>query len=142
MSTTTPLTISQLQARCADLANSKGFHGKRRVAEDADLMVHYRMARVGALILTELGELVEEIRGGHPMTANYYPAMGSPDATYSEPRPGMDWGKPEGVPAEAADVLIRLLDWCGEEGIDLEAAVIEKMAYNETRAAMHGGKKA
>jgi NTP pyrophosphatase (non-canonical NTP hydrolase) len=34
---------------------------------------------------------------------------------------------------EAADILIRLLDYCGYRQLDLGGAVIEKLAYNKTR---------
>lgn len=40
-----------------------------------------------------------------------------------------------------ADVVIRLLDICGYLNIDLEAAIIEKMRFNESRPYRHGGKK-
>jgi NTP pyrophosphatase (non-canonical NTP hydrolase) len=49
--------------------------------------------------------------------------------------------KPEGVGSEFADVLIRLLDDCYLFGIDLEAEVRRKIAYNKTRAFRHGGKR-
>lgn len=49
--------------------------------------------------------------------------------------------KPLGVPSEAADVLIRLLDTCGRHGIDLEAEFHAKLAYNRTRGHRHGGKR-
>lgn len=49
---------------------------------------------------------------------------------------------------EAADVFIRLADYCGRRGLDLGGAVIEKLAYNKKRAdhkpearAGAGGKK-
>lgn len=29
-------------------------------------------------------------------------------------------GKPEGIPIELADVIIRILDYCGYAGIDIE----------------------
>lgn len=48
--------------------------------------------------------------------------------------------KPEGVPSELADVIIRVLDICAAYGIDIEYAVEQKMAYNETRPHKHGGK--
>lgn len=38
----------------------------------------------------------------------------------------------EGIPAELADVVIRLMDMCDHYGIDLAAAVVENM--NLTRA--------
>lgn len=49
-------------------------------------------------------------------------------------------GKPEGVASEAADVLVRLLDTCKRYNIDLWAAWREKVDFNRTRPARHGGK--
>jgi len=51
-------------------------------------------------------------------------------------------GKPQGIVSELADVLIRIADICGRNGWDLEKAVREKMAYNDTRSYRHGGKRA
>lgn len=49
---------------------------------------------------------------------------------------------------EAADIFIRLLDYCGARGFDVGAAVAEKRAYNARRAdhkaaarGASGGKK-
>lgn len=53
-----------------------------------------------------------------------------------------DDGKPEGLPVELADTVIRLLDLCGALGIDLEAALLAKHSYNLTRPRRHGGKAA
>lgn len=50
-------------------------------------------------------------------------------------------GKPEGVAAEFADVLLRIGDMCRHYEIDLVAAVKRKMAYNKTRPHRHGGKR-
>lgn len=49
--------------------------------------------------------------------------------------------KPCGIPSELADAVIRILDLCENEGINLERAIEEKMAYNDTRSHRHGGKK-
>lgn len=49
-------------------------------------------------------------------------------------------GGPEGVGAEYADILIRVGHYCELLGIDLDAEVTRKMAYNESRPYRHGGK--
>jgi len=49
--------------------------------------------------------------------------------------------KPEGIPSELADIIIRVLDICGFHGIDIAHALADKMAYNETRQYRHGGKR-
>ncbi|MFB9283142.1 hypothetical protein [Pseudoclavibacter helvolus] len=77
-----------------------------------------------ALVVTEVSEAIEEVRSGHQM-----------DETYSlREKPD----KPEGVPSELADVLIRVLDFAGYYGIDIGAAVDRKLAYNATRGHKHG----
>lgn len=48
--------------------------------------------------------------------------------------------KPEGIAVELADCIIRILDWAGKEGMDMESIINEKMAYNRTRPYRHGGK--
>lgn len=49
-------------------------------------------------------------------------------------------GKPQGVASELADVIIRVLDWADEHNLPLIEAVLQKHAYNQTRAYRHGGK--
>jgi NTP pyrophosphatase (non-canonical NTP hydrolase) len=48
--------------------------------------------------------------------------------------------KPEGVAAELADCIIRILDFADLHGIDMQATIAEKMRYNWTRSYRHGGK--
>jgi NTP pyrophosphatase (non-canonical NTP hydrolase) len=48
--------------------------------------------------------------------------------------------KPEGVGSELADTVIRLLDMADVFGIDLEAEIVRKIAYNATRPYQHGGR--
>lgn len=50
-------------------------------------------------------------------------------------KPGSD-----SIPEELADIVIRVLDICGSYGIDIEAAIMAKYAYNLTRPYKHGGK--
>jgi len=74
------------------------------------------------LVVTEIAEAMEAYR------------IGDPD---SEKIPGHSK-----LAEELADAVIRILDYAGGAGIDLEAALRAKMAYNETRPYRHGGKLA
>ena len=89
-----------------------------------------------ALCHSELSEALEEDRAGRPMI---YGCCGhcvyddSCDKTAAE-----HTCKPEGIAVEMIDCIIRILDWCGKEGVDVEAVLAEKHAYNKTRPDKHG----
>lgn len=78
-----------------------------------------------ALVHTELSEAYEEWRNGHKPDEAYY----------------REDGKPEGIPSELMDVLIRVLDMCGFFGIDVDKFIEEKHRFNLTREYRHGGKQ-
>lgn len=42
---------------------------------------------------------------------------------------------------ELADVIIRIMDYCGRYDIDIGEVMMEKIAYNAERSRRHGGKK-
>lgn len=42
---------------------------------------------------------------------------------------------------ELADVIIRIMDYCGRYDIDIGEVMIEKIAFNAERSRRHGGKK-
>lgn len=75
-----------------------------------------------SLIHSEVSECLEAYRCGNPP---------------SEKIPRFS-----GEEEELADILIRVLDFAGVRGYDIEGALRAKMAYNEGRPYRHGGKKA
>jgi len=114
------LSINDLIALAHSTAKSKGWW------DDVPGVPSPNFGMLLMLAVTELAEALEEYRDGHELTEIYY----GPD------------GKPEGVPVELADVLIRVFDMSGHYGIPLQDAIRQKMAYNEKRSYRHGGKKA
>lgn len=108
------MTIAELMKQAHKTAVDKGWWDEER-----------NFAEQIALQHSELSEALEEWRDRHDLTEVYY-----------------EGDKPCGIPIEYADLLLRVADACQHYGIDLEAALRVKMAYNKTRPHKHGGKRA
>ncbi len=104
------MTLAELTTMLHANAVDKGFWTEDRALPET-LM----------LIVSELAEALEEYRTHHEPSEIYYRD-----------------GKPEGIPIELADAVIRILDACGQYGIDMEAVILEKHRYNLTRDYKHG----
>lgn len=99
-----------------------------------------------ALVHSEASEALEEYRNGHAPDETYFPNAGAHGPHARDPLAEMVWAvqygwKPEGVPVELADIIIRVLDIAGFYDIDIEHAMRMKTAYNDLRTHRHGGKK-
>lgn len=131
------VTLTELVKIAYKQAKEKGFHDKDGTPEAPTFGDRI------ALIHSEASEALEAFR--QRGLVSWYVAS-RPDggkeefstATVSVCGTGV---KPEGVASELADIVIRVADLCGTEGINLERAIEKKLAYNSTRTYMHGGKK-
>lgn len=77
-----------------------------------------------AMVVSELGEAIEWERESaveEPLNSTHIPFTG--------------------VEEEMADVMIRILDFAQETGLDVVGAMLAKHEYNLTRPHMHGGKR-
>lgn len=130
------MSIRELQERCGQAAEAKGFHDDRPHTQIEPAALRDWQGNKLMLIVSEVAEAQDELRKGKPAGMTYYPTM---PTEWADDEPYGPF-KPEGVPSELADVVIRVLDFCYTEGIDLETIIEEKLAYNATRARLHGKK--
>ena len=107
------MTIAQLIEDSTKIASQKGWLNDNRTFGDHIALMH-----------SELSEALEEFRNGRAVDEIYF-----------------NGEKPEGIPVELADVIIRIAMLAGQHNIDLEEALYTKGLYNATRSFRHGGKK-
>lgn len=127
------LNIATLQRLCHTIAENKGWHEKERTFGDIISLCH-----------SELSEALEEHRDGMEPSYVYYQTDDHKDGFFLEHGNTILWNqnkKPEGIPIELADVIIRILDYCGKHDIDIMRAIQFKLFYNLGREHRHGGKQ-
>lgn len=92
-----------------------------------------------ALCHSELSEALEEYRNEKPLA---YGCCGycEHDDTCDYEHKDKSGCKPEGIAVEMIDCIIRILDWCGKMGVDVDGLLRIKHEYNRTRPYRHGGK--
>ena len=111
-------TLNELSDEIYAYALDKGWY-----SDDEGNPKVRNFGEIVALVHSELSEALEEWRKGYAPTFVYYRESD---------------GKPEGIAVEMADAIIRILDWCASEGVDIDSLVREKMEFNMTRPYKHG----
>lgn len=139
------MNLNDYCKKAFEASQAKGFGVPGMTTDVAQIL------KVHMLMVSEIAEATEEVRNNKP--AFYLKDENSGACTHiskeevtadhiEELLKGTPGGKPEGQAVELADVAIRIFDWFGRNGWDLEAVVEAKMAYNATRGHRHGGKLA
>lgn len=116
--------LNELARQFNQLAHAKGWWEKGRGGTDRSF------GDFTALFGSEIFEAFAEWRKGYPINETRMEYVESEQIL-----------KPEGVPIELADVIIRILDYCIEYDIDIEAAMLAKFEYNKQRPYRHGGRR-
>lgn len=138
--------LMAVQKEIFETAEQSGWHERDRELPEALALIH-----------SEVSEALEAYRDGMEETSNQYrynvddvvvdPAYEDGEYVYmtlpimedQEGNPIL--GKPEGVASELADVIIRVLDYSEQKGIDTIRVMLQKMEFNKTRGYRHGGKR-
>jgi len=111
------MNIADLMRRVHQTAKDKGWW------DTPDINIPQKLA----LIHSEVSEALEEYRNSKP------PLYYTLDPSFAS--------KPEGMVAELADVIIRVLDLCAALDLPIIEAIKRKCDYNDLRPYRHGGKK-
>lgn len=128
-------TLNDFMAKIHITAVEHGWWDKERPLEEVIALMH-----------SELSEALEEYRNGKPLI--YYPCNAGgvcddeikPNScdsrSYNPENPGAPCSakskKPEGIAIGLADVVIRILDFCGHKDIDIAEILMERRAGNDT----------
>lgn len=131
---TTSDTLMDIQRKVHVVALSKGWYDQNEPQPAERLL----------LMVTEVAEAYEELRNGVPLTEIYFRNKNTGQTLHGGTPNDFEAGewKPEGVPVELADTIVRILDFSGRHGLDMARALRLKHAYNMTRPYRHGNKTA
>lgn len=131
--------LDALAFECHEISASKGWQEEKRTFGDLISLMH-----------SELSEALEEFRKGRKYDEIYFTCTEC-GREWDEKDAANEWNwgktpccegsfKPEGIPIELMDTVIRIFQFFGTEGINASHAYTTKTIYNKTRSHRHGGK--
>lgn len=117
------MKVEELYWDCGIRARANGWHDRfDQICDgDSEAELEHIITKL-SLITCEVAEAIEELRSGRKADETYY----------------SEGDKPEGVPSELADVVIRTMDLAYMLGIDLPDMIEEKLTFNIGRGYKHG----
>lgn len=119
--------FDEIAKQCYLNSLEHGFYEDFKLHKDIESVRSY-WGNKFMLMVGEYAEAHEELRSGHSITEIYY----NPEKP----------GKPEGVPVEVMDGVIRSLDFLGYLyvvwGVKPSDVLLGKFNYNVSRPVMHG----
>jgi hypothetical protein len=115
--------LPEIQRECYATSAAHGFHDTD-TPDPSRAVGRLQQAQRLMLIVSEAAEAFEHLRNlrpGEPIDQIIYDGL-----------------KPDGVPIEMADIVIRVMDFCETYNINLAKMMRIKMRYNESRPYKHG----
>lgn len=119
------MNINDIVKEVYNTAKEHGWHETERTFGEEIALCH-----------SELSEALEEYREGFAVNETYYTCTNDTGGECTS----CGNCKPEGVPTELVDCVIRIMDMFGRYGLDMEKILDEKMKFNSGRSFRHGGK--
>ena len=135
MNSSKRMTLNELCSDAHTAAKKAGWwdRGTEKSALECHMLIVSEVAEASEAVRDKLPDFCVLHESGEGMVAV------NPQTLLNNLRDIQFW-KPEGEAVELADAVIRIADWFGHKGWDMEAIIKAKMAYNATRGHRHGGK--
>lgn len=120
------MKINELVKKVHETAKSKGWYDTTRSPLEMHMLMVSEVAEASECARKDLPPIYAENASSIETAADKIASLGL---------------KPEGEAVELADTIIRIADYFGSRGWDLEEVLELKMAYNLNRSYRHGNKK-
>jgi hypothetical protein len=122
------IAIKQFQDRVGEYARKAGWCDRAVPLPETIALMH-----------SELSEALEHYRNHRKVHEIFF--LNKDGEELDETVTKLVSDKPDGIPVEFADVIIRIFHWAFVNDVDMEEVLSLKQSYNEQREYRHGGKR-